>query len=159
MHKAPRLTLLLSCLALATTAARAETNGDDWHADVTVLTVSRSGVWGVGTATSISPAIALAAKNCRQRGGEKVSDCGGIQVTIRNSWALAYACGEVVFTATGTSLPLALDEAAREELEQRLAQRLPSCRLTVAVDPNGRTHAEIRSALAAMDQNSTNSRL
>ena len=157
MHKAPVL-LLSACLALATSAASAQSDDNNWHADWTVLTVSQSGAWGVGTATSMSPAIALAIKNCRQHGGEKVSDCGGIQVNIRNSWALAYACGEVVFTATGTSLPMAMDEAAREELEQRLAQRLPSCRLTLAVDPNGRTHADIRSALAAMGQNSASSR-
>ena len=150
--------LLSACLALATFAVSAQADDNFWHTDWTVLTVSQSGAWGVGTATSISPAITLAVKNCRQRGGEKVSDCGGIQVTIRNSWALAYACGEVVFTATGASLPSALDEAAREELEQRLAQRLPSCRLTVAVDPNGRTHAEIRGALTTTGQNSTNSR-
>ena len=64
MHKAPVL-LLSACLALATSAASAQSDDNNWHADWTVLPVSQSGAWGVGTATSISPAIALTVKDRR----------------------------------------------------------------------------------------------
>ena len=73
-----------------TLSALAQTDAD---AEWTVLTVARSGAWGLSTARSQGEAIAGALRQCRSKATVD-SDCGAELLAYKTGWGLAILCGE-----------------------------------------------------------------
>jgi len=130
------ITLATVCLACGKAAA----TEDDWTHDVTVLTITRTGAWGAATRPSVGDAIAGAIQDCRRRAAEATTDCGALQVSIRNGWSVGYLCGSEVIAVTGKTLQEAQTAAMYREID--LAQieqlQLSPCDIVVALDPRGR---------------------
>jgi hypothetical protein len=121
-------------LALAPPAL-AETGYSD--ADWTVLTVSRSGAWGLSTARTQGEAIAGALRQCQARSRE-LSDCGAVQLHYKVGWAIAMLCGHhrVMVAAPDRE---SVEALARERIAAlgQIHGVLPSCRHLLTVDDVG----------------------
>jgi hypothetical protein len=115
--------------------ALAETgrSGADW----TVLTVARSGAWGLSTARTQGKAIAGALSQCQARSTE-ASDCGAVQLHYKVGWAIAVLCGHhrVMVAAPDRESVEAIANERIAALEQ-IHGDLPSCRHLLTVDPVG----------------------
>ena len=125
------------CAALlaVTSSVLAETRYPDegW----TVLTVARSGAWGLSTARTQGEAIAGALRKCQGRSAEH-SDCGAELIAYKSGWALAFLCGDhrVMATADVWKVVEAMASARIAALRQ-LHGELPSSRHLLTVDPVG----------------------
>ena len=115
--------------------ALAETGCPD--ADWTVLTVSRSGAWGLSTARTQGKAIASALRQCQARSREP-SDCGAVQLHYKVGWAIAMLCGHhrVMVAAPDRE---SVEALARERIAalRQIHGDLPSCRHLLTVDDVG----------------------
>jgi hypothetical protein len=115
--------------------ALAETGSPDegW----TVLTVARSGAWGLSTARTQGEAIARALRQCQGRSVEH-SDCGAELIVYKIGWALAFLCGDhrVMATAEDREVVEAMAIARIAALSQ-IHGELPRCRHLLTVDPVG----------------------
>jgi hypothetical protein len=122
-------------LAVSSSPALAETGRSD--ADWTVLTVSRSGTWGLSTARTQGKAIAGALRQCRARSPEP-SDCGAVQLHYKLGWAIAVLCGHhrVMVAARDRESVEAIASERIAALGQ-IHGDLPSCRHLLTVDPVG----------------------
>lgn len=101
--------------------------------ELTVVTLSRDGAWGVATAHSQGPAIAAAIRDCRAMAAGP-SDCGAQFTTTRGGWVVATLCGDrKIIVAAGI----------REAAEQAALARVTSlkahfaCRQVLTVAPHG----------------------
>jgi hypothetical protein len=106
--------------------------------ELTVVTVSRDGSWGVATAGSQGPAIAAAIHDCRAMAGGR-SDCGAQFVTMRGGWVIAKLCGTHKIMVTAETRDDAEKAAlVREIVLKRLhgADWSP-CRRVLTVNPVG----------------------
>jgi hypothetical protein len=126
-------------LTVLSSPALAETGYPDegW----TVLTVARSGAWGLSTARTQGEAIAGALRQCQGRSVDH-SDCGAELIAYKVGWALAYLCGDHRVMATAVEWEAV--EAIVSERIAALAQihgDLPSCRRLLTVDPVGAVSA------------------
>jgi len=107
----------------------------------TVLTVARSGAWGLSTARTQGEAIAGALRQCQGRSVDH-SDCGAELIAYKVGWALAYLCGDHRVMATAVEW-----EAVEAIVSERIAALvqihgdLPSCRRLLTVDPVGAVSA------------------
>jgi hypothetical protein len=101
--------------------------------ELTVVTLSQDGSWGVATAASQGPAIAGAVRDCRAMAGGP-SDCGAQFATTRGGWVVAKLCGDHKIIVTGETRQAA-DQAA---LVRELAlKRLHVCTRVLTVSPHG----------------------
>jgi hypothetical protein len=103
----------------------------------TVLTVARSGAWGLSTARTQGEAIAGALRQCQGRSAEH-SDCGAELIAYKVGWALAFLCGDhrVMATAEEWETVEAIASGRIAALRQTHAD-LPRCRHLLTVDPVG----------------------
>src|SRR5262245_29809119 len=60
--------------------------------ELTVVTMTQNGSWGVASAGSQGQAIAAAIRDCRVMAGGP-SDCGAQFATTRGGWIIANLCG------------------------------------------------------------------
>ena len=119
----------------ATQSALAQTEAD---AEWTVLTVARSGAWGLSTARSQGEAIAGALQQCRSRATVD-SDCGAELLAYKTGWCLAILCGEHRVMVAGKHLEEAeaVAYARVAALRQSYGSSLPPCHMLLTVDPEG----------------------
>jgi hypothetical protein len=122
-------------LAVASSPALAETGWSDegW----TVLTVARSGAWGLSTARTQGEAIAGALRQCQGRSADH-SDCGAELIAYKVGWALAILCGDHRVMATADEWE-AVEAIASERIAAlgQIHGELPSCRHLLTVNPVG----------------------
>jgi hypothetical protein len=106
--------------------------------ELTVVTLSGDGAWGVATASSQGPAIAAAIRNCRAMAGGP-SDCGAQFTTTRGGWVHASLCGCHKIVAAAETQEAVEQAAIKREtdLEQHYGAALPPCRHVVTVGPDG----------------------
>jgi hypothetical protein len=125
------------CAALLAVAwpALAETGYPDegW----TVLTVARSGAWGLSTAPTQGEAIARALRQCQGRSAD-YSDCGAELIAYKAGWAVAFLCGDHRVMATADDWA-AVEAIASERIAalRQIHGDLPGCRHALTVDPAG----------------------
>jgi hypothetical protein len=105
--------------------------------ELTVVTMSRDGSWGVATAGSQGPAIAAAIHDCRTMAGGP-SDCGAQFVTMRGGWIIAKLCGTHKIMVTAQTRQDAEQAAlVREIVLKRLhGTDWPPCRRVLTVNPD-----------------------
>ena len=104
----------------------------------TVLTVARSGAWGLSSARSQGEAITGAVRQCQSRSSD-LDDCGAEFVAYKAGWGLAILCGDHRVLVAAGDLEEA-KSAAHERiaaLNQSYASGLPPCRRLLTVDPAG----------------------
>src|SRR5262245_41406992 len=83
---------LVSLLALGTLIAMPMTASAVDLDELTVVTLSQDGSWGVAAASQ-GPAIAAAIRDCRTM-ADGPSDCGAQLATTRGGWVVAKLCGD-----------------------------------------------------------------
>lgn len=131
---------LLSSLAIAAAGATygpSAANALDLD-EVTVVTLSRDGSWGVATATSLGPAIAAAIRDCRATAAMP-SDCGAQFATTRGGWVVAMLCGDHKILVTAATREGTEEVALVREtkLSQLHTMGVPPCRRVLTVKPHG----------------------
>jgi hypothetical protein len=103
----------------------------------TVLTVARSGAWGLSTARTQGKAIAGALRQCQRRSAEH-SDCGAVQLHYKVGWAIAMLCGHHrVMVAARDRESVEAIAVERIAALRRIHGELPHCRRLLTVDPVG----------------------
>jgi hypothetical protein len=119
----------------ATQSALAQTEAD---AEWTVLTVARSGAWGLSTARSQGEAIAGALRQCRSRATVD-SDCGAELMAYKTGWGLAILCGDHRVMVAGKDLEEAKAVAYTRvaALTQSYGSSLPPCHRLLTIDLEG----------------------
>jgi hypothetical protein len=130
--------LQLSILAFAATlAATMAANAIDLD-ELTVVMLARDGSWGVATAGSQGPAIAVAIRHCRAM-TVSPSDCGAKFITTRGGWVIANLCGDQKIMVTAETRDAAEQAAINREidLKQYYGPDLPPCRRILTVDARG----------------------
>jgi hypothetical protein len=136
-RRRPIRSLIAGCgiLLAAAPAALAETGHSD--AEWTVLTVSRSGAWGLSTARTQGKAIAGALRQCQARSPEP-SDCGAVQLHYKVGWAIAVLCGHHRIMVAARDRQ-AVEAIASERIAAlgQIQGDLPSCRRVLIVDAMG----------------------
>jgi len=127
-------TIVNTLCAVLLTGSRCMGSEEDW----TVVTLSRSGSWGVASASTQPVAIAAAINSCRVMAGGS-SDCGSLFKAARGEWIVANLCGSHKIVAVGRSLEDAEREALYFEISLQLAYApdLPPCKRVVTIAPNG----------------------
>jgi hypothetical protein len=130
---------LAGCAILLAVAPSALAETERSHADWTVLTVARSGAWGMSTARTQGKAIAGSLSQCQARSPEP-SDCGAVQLHYKGGWALALVCGHhrVMVAARDRESAEAIAIERISALEQ-IHGTLPPCRRVLTIDPAGAT--------------------
>lgn len=106
--------------------------------ELTVVTLSRDGAWGVAMAHSQGPAIAAAIRDCRAMAATP-SDCGAQSATTRGGWVVANLCGDhkILATAAAREEAEAVALVRETELRRAYAMAMPPCRRVLTVDPRG----------------------
>jgi hypothetical protein len=106
--------------------------------ELTVVTLSGDGAWGVATAHSQGPAIAAAISDCRTMASGP-SDCGAQFATTRGGWVHASLCGSHKILSAAETREAAVQAAIKREndLKQYYGTALPLCRRVVTVGPSG----------------------
>jgi len=109
-----------------------------WDGDWTVITLARTGSWGVETSSSQGQAIALAIRACKAM-ADTQSDCGAQFITTRSGWAIAELCGDHKIVVAASSLREAEQAVMDRQLDLQLfyVTDLPTCRRLLTVDPSG----------------------
>lgn len=104
----------------------------------TVVTLTRTGSWGVASNNVQSQAIAEAIRRCRAMTGPS-DDCGAQLMAAKGGWIVANRCGDHTLIATGSSLIDAEQEALNREISLQLfyVSDLPPCKRVVTIDPSG----------------------
>ena len=122
-------------LLAVTSPALAETGWSD--EDWTVLTVSRSGAWGLSTARTQGKAIAGALRQCQARSREP-GDCGAVQLHYKVGWAIALLCGHHRVMAAAPDRE-SVEAIANERIAalRQIHGDLPSCRHLLTVNDVG----------------------
>jgi hypothetical protein len=104
----------------------------------TVLTVARSGSWGIASARTRGEAIAGALDRCQAMTADE-SDCGAEFVAFRSGMALALMCGDHRVIVTGADSEdadsSALDRLAA--LQGLYGPDFPACRHLLQIDSSG----------------------
>jgi|RhiMetdeSRZDD1v2_1073273.scaffolds.fasta_scaffold401734_2 hypothetical protein len=134
-----RVFALMVCVLIANVSAGCTASADeDWHNDVTVLTIAPDGSWGVATDAFVSRAIARAIADCKRRYRREIG-CGHRLTSIRAGWSMALRCGNENIIVAEKSLADAEQLARRREDELRTVYvpDMPACVRTVTVDPHG----------------------
>jgi hypothetical protein len=106
--------------------------------ELTVVTMSRDGSWGVATAGSTGEAIATAVRACRAM-ADAPTDCGALLTTTHGKWVLGNLCGDHQIVVGADTLEDAEATAREREIETRrtYVPDLPPCRHILTVDPAG----------------------
>jgi hypothetical protein len=129
--------LVIAAIATGVTCGPPASNALDLD-EVTVVTLSRDGSWGVATAASLGHAIATAIRDCRATAATP-SDCGAQFATTRGGWVVAVLCGDHKILAAAATREGAEEEALMREtkLSQLYATAVPPCRRVLTVGPHG----------------------
>lgn len=122
--------------------AVAQTADNGFEEKWSVITIASNGAWGAAINRHKASARLAAIRECRARSTTVADDCGERTAVVLGGWALAYACGQRHFVVAEPTLAEAQLYARYRETELRFAQGgglgLPSCRLVVKVDPDGK---------------------
>jgi hypothetical protein len=136
-HSRLRYSLVIAAIATGVTCGPPAAKAVDLD-ELTVVTLSRDGAWGVATAHSQGPAIAAAIRDCRAM-ARGPSDCGAQFATTRGGWVHAGLCGSHKIVVAAET-PEAVEQAAikrENDLKQYYGTALPPCRRVVTVGPSG----------------------
>jgi hypothetical protein len=155
-HAIGPLVAAVGVLLGATQSSLAHTEAD---AEWTVLTVARSGAWGLSTARLQSEAIAGALRQCRSRPTVD-SDCGAELLAYKAGWGLAILCGDhrVMVASKGLEEANALADARVAALRQSYGSSLPPCHRLLTVDPEGGVMTASPSGSASISSSDSDTR-
>jgi hypothetical protein len=136
-HSRLHYSLIVAAIATGVTCWPPAANALDLD-EVTVVTLSRDGSWGVATAASLGHAIAAAIRDCRATAATP-SDCGAQFATTRGGWVVAMLCGDHKILAAAATREGAEEVAFVRErrLSQLYAMAVPPCRRVLTVEPHG----------------------
>jgi hypothetical protein len=138
MRDTPHYSLLIAAIATGVLTFGAPAAKAVDLDEVTVITLSRDGSWGLATAASLGHAIAAAIRDCRATAASP-SDCGAQFATTRGGWVVANLCGDqkILATAAAREDAEAMALVRERKLRQVYAAAMPPCRRVLTVDPRG----------------------